>query len=107
MAKAPPKRGFRAPSLSVDPQKYPNLSINPALERALRIRQELQKGRPRDEAVALADQAMGRLGKPASVPAKGRPKPVGRPASGPRPDGQAAAPRRKPAAATMPGKRRR
>jgi hypothetical protein len=105
MAKAQPKRDFRPPALSVDPQKYPNLSINPALERALRIRQELQKGRPRDEAVALADQAMGRIGK--GAPAKGRPKPVSRPANGPRPGGQAAAPRRKPAAAMPAAKRRR
>lgn len=49
----------RAASLAVDAAKYPNLAANPALERALRIRQALGKGKPRDEAVRLAEQAMG------------------------------------------------
>lgn len=90
LRKSPPTRDIRAPSLRVDPEKYPNLSINPGLERALRIRQELEKGRPREEAVALADAAMGRIG-----PAKaGRPKPAGRPASGSRPGGKAERPRK-------------
>ena len=71
--KSPPTRTIRAPSLRVDPEKYPNLSINPGLERALRIRQELGKGKPREEAVALADAAMGRIGKPpASRPKRSR-----------------------------------
>lgn len=80
MAK-PPARGPRAsrqlqaPPLRVDPEKYPNLRINPGLERALRIRQELEKGRPREEAVALADAAMGRS---TPKPAAGRPKAAGR-----------------------------
>ena len=60
--KSVPTRDIRPPSLRVDPAKYPNLTINPSLERALRIRQELEKGRPREEAVALADAAMDRVG---------------------------------------------
>jgi hypothetical protein len=72
---APPRRQLQAPALRVDPEKYPNLRINPGLERALRIRQELEKGRPRDEAERLADEAMGR--EPAK-PAKARPKATGR-----------------------------
>jgi hypothetical protein len=82
--------------LRVDAGKYPGLQKNPALERALRIRQALEAGKPREEAVAAAEQAMGRR-----APAMGhaRPKPVGRPASGPRPGGKAAAPKRKPAVA--------
>jgi hypothetical protein len=75
-ARAPPaRRQLQAPPLRVDPEKYPNLRINPGLERALRIRQELEKGRPREEAVALADAAMGRA---PSKPAAGRPRPAGR-----------------------------
>lgn len=58
--KSAPSRQIRPPSLQVDAEKYPNLATNPPLERALRIRQELEKGRPREEAVALADAAMGR-----------------------------------------------
>lgn len=91
-----------APPLRVDPEKYPNLRINPGLERALRIRQELEKGRPREEAVRLADEAMGRAGKPRAT---GRPKPVGRPASGLRRGGKAGRPRRSPIA--TPAKRKR
>lgn len=87
-------RAKRAP-LRVDAEKYPGLAKNPALERALRIRQALAAGKPREEAVATAEQAMGRR-----APAMGaaRPEPVGRPASGPRPRGKGA-PKRRPAAA--------
>lgn len=46
--------------LKADPERYPGLAKNPALERALRIQQALAQGRPRDEAVGLAEQAMGR-----------------------------------------------
>lgn len=70
MRKRPSKRDLQLPPLSVDPEKFPNLSRNPALERALRIRQALQKGRPREEAVALAEQAMGPRGGRATL--KGR-----------------------------------
>lgn len=70
MRKAPPSRTRPAP-LRVDPEKYPNVSKNPGLERALRIRQALDQGRPRDEAVRLADEAMGRV--PAK-PSAARPK---------------------------------
>lgn len=59
MRKQPPTRTFRPPALAVDPEKYPGLESNPSLERALRIRQALDKGKPREEAVALAEQAMG------------------------------------------------
>ena len=72
MRKTPPTRAVRAPTLRVDLEKYPNFSRNPSLERALRIRQALDQGRPRDEAVALADAAMGRSSAP--KPATGRPK---------------------------------
>lgn len=69
----PPTKDLRPPPLRADPEKYPNLAINPSLERALRIRQELEKGKPRDEAVALADLAMGPLGgKPKSRPKRAR-----------------------------------
>ena len=50
----------KAQVLRVDPEKYPGLAKNPALERALRIQQALDAGKPREEAVALAEQAMGR-----------------------------------------------
>jgi hypothetical protein len=53
MAKPPPQ------ALRVDAERYPNLKRNPALERALRIQQALAQGRPRDEAVRLAELAMG------------------------------------------------
>lgn len=69
-AAKPPARPFKLPALRVDPEKYPNLPANPSLERALRIRQALDQGRPRDEAVALAEQAMGPRGR--------RSKPKGR-----------------------------
>lgn len=46
-------------ALKADPDRYPNLKRNPALERALRIQQAIAQGRPRDEAVHLAEQAMG------------------------------------------------
>jgi hypothetical protein len=94
MAKtAKPPRAPKPQVLRVDAEKYPGLAKNPALERALRIRQELEAGKPRDAAVAAAEAAMGRR---APVMGHARPKPVGRPASGPRPGGKAAAPRRKP-----------
>ncbi|MHB1261842.1 MAG: hypothetical protein ACYC2H_09030 [Thermoplasmatota archaeon] len=70
--KSVPTRDIRPPSLRVDPAKYPNLAINPSLERALRIRQELEKGRPREEAVALADAAMGRSKRPSPSRPKAR-----------------------------------
>ena len=55
------KASTRKPApLRVDAEKYPGLQKNPALERALRIRQALDAGKPREEAVALAEQAMGR-----------------------------------------------
>lgn len=79
------------PPLRVDAEKYPGLAKNPALERALRIRQALEAGKPREEAVAMAEQAMGRR---APVMGHAQPRPVGRPASGPRPGGKAAAPKR-------------
>ena len=101
MRKEPPTRTRPAP-LRVDPEKYPNVSKNPGLERALRIRQALDQGRPRDEAVQLADEAMGRVGQAKSA---GRPKPGGRPVSGPRPGGKAARPA-KPAMA-KPARRAR
>ena len=87
------KRAPYAAPLKVDPEKYPNLKVNPSLERALRIRQELEKGRPREEAIALADEAMGRIGKPREAP----PKAGGRP--------HKASPDRKPSAVT-PAKRK-
>lgn len=87
-------RETKAPALKVDPEKYPGLAKNPALERALRIRQALDAGKPRDEAVRLAEQAMG---KRAPVMSTARPKPSGRPASVPRPGGKAAAPRQRTA----------
>jgi hypothetical protein len=94
---APPRpaKPLKPPALRVDAGKFPNLPANPSLERALRIRQALDQGRPRDEAVALAEQAMGPRGH--RTPA--RPKATGRPASGPRPGGEAGRPRRKPLAA--------
>lgn len=55
---ANPKMG-RPAALKVDPERYPHVEKNPGLERALRIRQALDKGLPRDEAVLLADDAMG------------------------------------------------
>jgi hypothetical protein len=55
---APAKRSRPAP-LKVDAERYPHVERNPGLERALRIQQELAKGKPRDEAVRLADAAMG------------------------------------------------
>ena len=92
MRKKAPTRAIRAPALTVDPEKYPHLEANPALERALRIRQALDKGKPRDEAVMLAEQAMG-----PRAPAMMR----SRPAS---PRGKAPAQGRKPAKA-RPAKR--
>ena len=77
MRKQPPTRAFRPSVLAVDPEKYPGLEGNPSLERALRIRQALDKGKPREEAVALAEQAMGprapamMRSRPASAAAKG------------------------------------
>lgn len=89
-------RARKPAPLRVDAVKYPGLQKNPALERALRIRQALEAGKPREEAVALAEQAMGRR---APVMGHARPKPVGRPASAPRPGGKAAAPKRSTAVA--------
>jgi hypothetical protein len=75
MAKSRPRAApvLKAQVLRADPEKYPSLQRNPSLERALRIRQELEHGRPRAEAVALADAAMGRIRAPAKVAE--RPKP--------------------------------
>jgi hypothetical protein len=59
----------RPPRLDVDAERFPKLERHPGLERALRIRQALLKGLPRDEAVQLAEQAMGpRAPHMASVP---------------------------------------
>ncbi|MEK6975833.1 MAG: hypothetical protein AABY18_05775 [Candidatus Thermoplasmatota archaeon] len=91
MAKAKTPRTPKPQVLRVDAEKYPGLAKNPALERALRIRKELEAGKPREEAVAAAEQAMGRR---APVMGHARPKPTGRPASGPRPAGKTAAPKR-------------
>ena len=46
--------------LKADPEKYPGLAKNPALERALRIQQALDAGKSREEAVAIAEAAMGK-----------------------------------------------
>jgi len=46
--------------LKADPEKYPGLTKNPALERALRIQQAMEAGKPREEAIAMAEQAMGK-----------------------------------------------
>ncbi|MFA5944125.1 MAG: hypothetical protein WC876_06640 [Candidatus Thermoplasmatota archaeon] len=59
LRKVRPTRNIRSPSLSVDPEKYPNLGINPALERALRIMRAEAQGKTHEEAVQVADQAMG------------------------------------------------
>lgn len=111
MAKPPAARAPGAPGpragrpkpqpLRVDPEKYPHVERNPALERALRIRQALDQGKPRDEAVRLAEQAMGPR---APVMQRARPAPAGRPSSGPRPGGKAERPRRKAAAPARPSK---
>lgn len=61
-AKPAAAKPFKVPVLRVDPEKFPNLPANPSLERALRIRQALDQGKPRDEAVALADAALGPRG---------------------------------------------
>ena len=83
MAGRPASPPVRIPPLRVDEARFPNLKANPALERALRIRQALDQGRPRDEAVRLAEQAMGPRaphmmhspgGRPQSSHAKARPK---------------------------------
>ena len=66
----------KAQVLKADPQKYPGLAKNPALERALRIQQALGVGKSREEAVALAEQAMGRRAPKMSVR---RPEPSMRP----------------------------
>lgn len=92
---AKPANPLKVPPLRVDPEKYPNLPANPGLERALRIRQALDQGRPREEAMAIADLALGPRGRHLP-PAKSRKS--GRPASGPRPGGEAQRPRRKPLA---------
>lgn len=84
----------KAQALKADPEKYPGLAKNPALERALRIQQALDAGKPRDEAVRLAEDAMGKRAPHMST---ARPQPSGRPASGPRPGGKKAAPRKRPA----------
>jgi hypothetical protein len=98
--KPQPSRPPKVPALKVDPAKYPNLAANPSLERALRIRQALGQGLPREQAVALADQAMGPRGRP-------KVRGSGRPASGPRPGGEAERPRRKPPLPAPPPRRRR
>ncbi len=69
------KNSLAPPLLKVDAEKYPGLKKNPGLERALRIQQALNQGKPRDEAVRLAELGMGQR-----VPqsAYGRPKRVRR-----------------------------
>jgi len=57
---APAARAHWPAPLKVDPERFPHVERNPALERALRIQQELAKGRPRDEAVRLAEEGMGK-----------------------------------------------
>ncbi len=69
----PPK----AQALKADPEKYPGLAKNPALERALRIQQALDAGKTREEAVAIAEAAMGKRAPKMSAT---RPEPAGRPA---------------------------
>lgn len=93
----------KPPALKADPQKYPGLAKNPALERALRIQQALDAGKPRDEAVRLAEQAMGRRAPHMST---ARPKPAGRAASGSRPTGKGTAPRKATPAPHAPARRR-
>ena len=56
MAQARPSRPLR---LKEDPERFPGLRKHPELERALRIHHAMLLGHPRDEAIALADQAMG------------------------------------------------
>jgi hypothetical protein len=80
----------------VDPERFPHVEKNPGLERALRIRQALDKGLPRDEAVRLADDAMG----PRSPVGHAMPVPKRRPASGSR-AARRTAPSRKPAARAL------
>ncbi|HUR63476.1 MAG TPA: hypothetical protein VM241_03240 [Candidatus Thermoplasmatota archaeon] len=54
-----------------DPEKYPNLKANRALERALLIQRALALGVPRDQAIRDADEHLaGPAGKPAEAPAK-------------------------------------
>ena len=74
MGKSPSGR-FQPPALRVDPETYPNLKANPPLERALRIRQALDQGMAREEALRVADEAMGRS---AGKPMGKRPKAAGR-----------------------------
>ena len=65
---AVPRSGaLKLPALKVDSEKFPNVAANPSLERALRIRQALQHGWPRDEAERLAALAMGPKGRPAKA----------------------------------------
>lgn len=67
------RNASRPPALKVDQERFPALSRHPALERALRIRQAMLQGRPRGEAVALAQQAMGeRAPHMGSLPTGGR-----------------------------------
>lgn len=68
--------------LRADPERFPNLRSNPALERALRIQQALAQGRPRDEAVRLAEQAMGPRAPATMRAGSGAAKPAGRKAAG-------------------------
>ncbi|MEA3144522.1 MAG: hypothetical protein QOG31_1846 [Thermoplasmata archaeon] len=55
-----------------DPEKYPNLKANRALERALLIQRALAMGVPREQALRDADEHLaGTAGKaPAQFPAK-------------------------------------
>lgn len=60
MTRETPKRpGRKQAALRVDGEKFPSLTKNPSLEFALRIRQALAAGKVRDEAVAMAREAMG------------------------------------------------
>lgn len=75
----------RPQTLKADPEKYPGLAKNPALERALRIQQALDAGKSREEAVAIAEAAMGKRAPKMSAT---------RPAQAARPVRKAKAPKR-------------
>lgn len=113
MGKEPPTRAIRPPTLRVDRDKYPGLETNPSLERALRIIQELERGRPREEAVEVAEMAMGASPKarkvraPAVKPA-GRPRAHGKAGKAPSaPKKRSHAPKRSHASPTPTPKKRR
>jgi hypothetical protein len=78
---APAPRHTRPPSLKVDADRFPALDRHPELERALRIRQAILQGHPRDTAIRLAEEAMGEraphmqgIPQPRAPRAKAKPK---------------------------------